>query len=236
MSLWTDIARAVAGAASRAIAGVVEAVRTIFEGDPLTRRRVAFSIAMIALSAKMAKADGVVTDSEVRAFRQIFHIPDHETRHVERLYNLAKQDVTGFEAYARQLAGLCSAGERDCPMLEDVLDGLFHIAGADGALHDREIGFLSQVAGIFGISETHFESILARHGVRGEGDPYKILGVTRGDSVDEVRRAYRRLAAENHPDRLIARGVPQEFIAIANRRMAAINAAYSAIARGWQPA
>ena len=152
MSLWTDIARVISSATSRAVAALVEAVRTVFEGDPATRRKVAFSIAMIALSAKMAKADGVVSDREIAAFRQIFHIPPNETGHVQRLYDLAKQDVAGFEAYAQQMAALCGSGECDCPMLEDILDGLFYIAGADGALHERELGFLARVAGRIAMS------------------------------------------------------------------------------------
>ncbi|MCC2096685.1 MAG: TerB family tellurite resistance protein, partial [Hyphomicrobiales bacterium] len=135
MSIWTKLGTFVSRISTGALTGVVDAVRTVFEGDPETRRNVAFSIAMIALSAKMAKADGVVTQDEVRAFQQIFHVPDSERRNVSRLYDLAKQDISGYESYARQMSSLCGAGEPGCPVMEDILDGLFHIAKADGVVH-----------------------------------------------------------------------------------------------------
>jgi DnaJ like chaperone protein len=121
-------------------------------------------------------------------------------------------------------------------MLTDILDGLFHIAKADGVLHEREGTFLRRIAEIFRIDDVHYESILARHVNLGAGDPYLILGVTRGSSLDEIRRHYHRLVAENHPDKLIARGVPQEFIAIATTRIAAINGAFEVIERALRAA
>lgn len=230
MSIWSTIANLVAHTPGQALSTLVEAVRTLFEGDPQLRRRVAFSIAMIALSAKMAKADGIVTPDEIRAFQQIFEVPQTEARNVARLYNIAKSDVAGFEAYAQRMAGLCGSGDRNCEMLEDILDGLFHIAKADGVLHDRELFFLGRVAEIFDIDADHFRSILARHARLGD-DPYAALGLRDGASFREVRAAYLRLVAENHPDRLVSRGVPEEFLAIANARLAAINGAYESIER-----
>ena len=236
MSLWSDLGRLVASRGGRAFNAVIEAIRTVFAGDPERRRQVAFSIAMIALSAKMAKADGVVTQDEVRAFRQLFDIPPAEARNVARLYDRAKQDVAGFESYAGQIVGLCSAGETDCPLLEDVIDGLLFIATADGIVHEHEIAYLHRIAEIFHISEAHFRSILARHTLAGEGDPYLVLGIGRDASTEAIRKRYRDLVKENHPDSLIARGLPAEFIAIATRRLARINDAYSMIERGLKPA
>ncbi len=231
MSIWARISEFLSTVPANALSNVIEAVRTAMAGDPQLRRRVAFSIAMIALSAKMAKADGVVTQDEVRAFQQIFIVPADQTRNVARLFDLAKQDIAGFEAYAERLAGLCGTGKPDCAVLEDILDGLLHIAAADGVVHDREVGFLRRISEIFVISEERFEVILSRHAVIGEANPWRVLGLELGTPFDEVRAQYRRMAAENHPDRLIARGVPEEFLAIANRRLAAINTAYEAIER-----
>jgi DnaJ like chaperone protein len=229
MSLFSRLFDVIGETASTAFSGVVEAVRTVFAGDPETRRKVAFSVAVIALSAKMAKADGIVAPEEVRAFQEIFTIPQAEAGNVARLYNLAKQDVAGYEAYAQRVAGMCGSGESNCAMLEDVLDGLFHIAKADGLVHEKELEFISNVAGIFRVDEAHFERILARH-VHPDGiDPYAVLGVPESTPFDEVKRRYRMLASESHPDRLRARGVPEEFLTIANDRMAALNDAFATI-------
>jgi len=236
MSIWVRIGEFVTSVASNAITGVIEAVRTVFEGDADTRRRVAFSIAMIALSAKMAKADGIVTQDEIRAFQDIFAVPKEETAHVARLYDLAKQDVAGYESYARQLAGLCSEGQSDCHLLEDILDGLFHIATADGYVHEKEMAFLAGVAEIFGYDEVAFDRIAIRHVQRGADDPYAILGLERGVSFDMARKRYRALVKEHHPDRLVAEGLPLEFITIANRRLAAINAAWARIEKNLEAA
>lgn len=192
------------------------------------RRRVAFSVALIALAAKMAKADGVVTRSEVDAFRDLFAVPAGEEANVRRLFDLAKQDVAGFETYAHRIRGLYPDGEA---ALEDIVDGLFEIAKADGLVHERELGFLSRVAEIFGIDEAGFERIAARHVRERRRDPYKVLGISPKARDGEIKRHYRRLVAEHHPDRLIARGVPEEFVRIANDRLAAINEAYGRIAR-----
>lgn len=237
MSIWSRLGDFLSRVSCTAICGAIDALRTMFEGDPALRRKVAFSIAMIALSAKMAKADGIVTQDEVRAFQQIFEVPQSEVRNVARLYDLAKGDIAGFETYAERMATLFPLGEEGTgEVLEGILDGLFHIAKADGMVHEREIVFLRRTAQIFRFDEPQFDRILARHARAPGEDPYRILGIQASASFGEVRKHYRRLVVENHPDRLIAQGVPEEFIAIANGRVAAINAAYEAIERAQRPA
>jgi len=235
MSIWSQIGK-LASRVSSSASDLLEALRTAFAGDPELRRRVAFSVALIALSAKMAKADGVVTADEVQAFQQIFSVPPREAKNVARLYDLAQADIAGFEAYAERIARLCGTGKPDCGVLEDILDGLFHIAKADGLLHEREGRFLHRIAQIFRIGEAHYQAILTRHVNLGAADPWVVLGVERGESLDEVKKQYRRLVAANHPDRLMARGLPEEFVRIATTRLAAINAAFETIERGLKPA
>ena len=193
-------------------------------GEP--EEDVAFTIGVIALGAKMAKADGVVTKDEIDAFKQVFVIAPEDLSSVSKVFNLAKRDVAGYDAYARQLKSLF----KDKPeALEDVMDGLFHIAKADNVIADTEMEYLMSVAEIFGFNEDDFARIKARHMEPEKTDPYVVLGLEREATNDEVRRAYRRLVRDNHPDKLIARGVPEEAIEIANHKVAAINAAYDQI-------
>jgi DnaJ like chaperone protein len=222
MSIWTRIAD-VLQSIGESVGGFLQAIVTRNPTPP--EKSVAFTIGIIALSAKMAKADGIVTDSEIAAFKQVFHIPDGELPAVARVFNLAKQDTAGFETYARQIARLFGAQHA---ILEDVLDGLFHIAKADKAFHPGEDGFLRQVAEIFGFTAAGFARIRARH-VAVADDPYLILGLTRDAADDEVRRRYRELVREYHPDRHIAAGVPEEMIQIATARLQKINEAYQRI-------
>lgn len=189
-------------------------------------RQVTFTIGVIALCAKMAKADGQVSGDEIAAFQQVFHVPESEIGNVRRVFNLARQDPAGYEAYAKQIARMFT----DRPqVLEDLMDGLFHIAKADGALHAKEEDFLRNVAGIFGFDAERFERIKASHFGGDKSDPYTVLGIDRGAGDDEVKAAYRRIVKENHPDALQARGVPEEFVELANDKLAAINAAYDRI-------
>lgn len=188
---------------------------------------VAFTMGVIALCAKMAAADGVVTKDEIAAFRDVFKVPDGEEDNVRRVFDLAKQDVAGFEAYAQQVAALL---KNDRQLLQDVLEGLFHIAAADGILHPAEEDYLKAVAQRFSISDAEFRKI-RNYFVQDVDGPYEILGISVDSSDAELKAHYRKLVLDNHPDKLIARGVPPEFIETANRKLAAINEAYDAIVK-----
>ncbi len=191
-------------------------------------KQVAFTIAVIALGAKMAKVDGVVTRDEVDAFKQAFRVPDDEMRNVGRVFDQARKSALGFEAYAGQVARLF---RHQRAVLEELLDGLFHIAKSDGRVGPAELDYLRKVAVIFGFDDHGFERIRAEHLGPDKADPYQILGVARAMSDREIKIAYRKLVREHHPDRLIAKGVPKEFIDIANEKLATINAAWDRIAR-----
>lgn len=213
-------------------AGVGHAVDSGFvermgrSGEEATKK-ITFTIGVIALSAKMAKADGTVTRDEVDAFKDVFNIPAHEVKNVGRVFDMARQDTAGYEAYAKQIARLFS----DQPqVLEDLLGALLHIAKADGVVHPDELEFLKNVSGIFGFSEEKFEAIKARILGPDEASPYTVLGISPEISDEELKKAYRRLIREYHPDRVIAKGLPEEFIDVANERLAAINTAYKQIA------
>jgi DnaJ like chaperone protein len=234
MSIWERLASAVAqssvGASIGTLFGGAGGAAEV-EREPLDRsadNEVPFTVGVIALSAKMAKADGVITRDEVKAFKEAFRVSDGEMKHVARIFNLAKEDVTGYEDFAEDLVNVFK-GNRE--LLEDVLEGLFHIAKADEILHPQEEQFLRNVAKRFGLTDTEFNYIKARNVAATERNPYDVLGVNPSVSNDELKSHYRRLIADNNPDRLLARGVPKEFITIANTRVVAIDAAYDAIVK-----
>ena len=221
MSVWTRITEALSHLASGgSLSEVFEMLRTPPE------RSVAFTIAVIGLGAKMAKADGRVTRDEVAAFREVFHIPPEDEAAAARLYNLARQDVAGFDDYARKIARMFQGTDG---MLCDLLEGLFHIAVADGTYHDLEDDFLEHVAEIFGLSERQFRAVRTRFVPDAEPDPYAVLGVTPEMPLDQVRTAWRALVRESHPDKMMARGLPEEAIRMAEKRLVAINRAWGAI-------
>ena len=199
------------------------------EGAPFgpVPRDVVLTTGLVALAAKMARADGVVQRSEIEAFERIVVVRPEDRAQVERLFRLAQATTDGFEAYASQLGRLLA----DEPaLLDDILDGLFLIAKADGAVHEAELAYLARVAEAFGRAGEPFDMALARH-VRPLDDPYAVLGVPRDTPDDALRRRYRALVKEFHPDRELARGLPPEAVRIATDRLAAINAAYDRIAR-----
>jgi DnaJ like chaperone protein len=222
MSIWTRIA---------------EALQTLAKGEGLTavferlrvapERSVAFTIAVIALGAKMAKADGQVTRDEVAAFRRVFTIPKADEGSAARVFNLARQDVAGFESYARNIRAMFGPDDRD--VMIDLMEGLFHIAVADGSFHPAEETFLREVARLFGLDEKCFRALRARH-VR--DDPHAVLGIPHDAPLDVARKAWREAVKASHPDVMIARGVPPEALKLAEDRMRAINAAWENISRG----
>ncbi|WP_419813811.1 TerB family tellurite resistance protein [Glacieibacterium sp.] len=191
------------------------------------RRQVAFTIAAIALAAKMARADGVASPAEFAAFERLFQVPDKERANATRFYRLAQGSVNGFEAYADQAASLLGAGS---PVLEDLLEALLLIAKIDG-FHPAELAYLETVAARFGFDAPGYARIRARHLAPAPDDPYAVLDVPPGSDLETVRAAYRRLVKTYHPDRHMAGGTPPEFIRVAEDRMAAINLAYGALTR-----
>ncbi|WP_149140592.1 molecular chaperone DjiA [Gemmobacter caeruleus] len=225
MSIWTRIFEAISALAQgEGLGAVFDRLRTPPEACP--ERTVAFTIAVIALGAKMAKADGEVTRNEVAAFREVFHVPPEEEANAARVFNLARQDVAGFDLYARKIRAMFQG---DNKVLIDVLEGLFHVSVADGSYHPAEDAFLQEVARIFGVGSACFRAIRARHVPDAPRDPYDVLGLPANATLADARAAWKAAVRDNHPDRLMARGVPAEAVDLAQERLIAVNAAWEEI-------
>lgn len=186
-------------------------------------RSVAFTIAVIALGAKLAKADGAIARSEVTAFRRVFIIPRAEEKNAAKVFDLARQDVAGFDAWARRIATMFPAGD---PVLSDVIEGLFIIALADGDLHEAEIEFIDEVRRIFGLTQAQVSAIRVRHDPKAGCPPCEVLGIPIETPLPEARKHWRKLIREAHPDRAIARGLPPEAIRLAEARTRRLNEAW----------
>ena len=240
MSVWGKVVGGLAGFALGGPLGALlgtaagHAVDKMHRGggdaaaDPGSQREAAFSLAVIVLGAKMAKADGHVARVEIEAFKRVFHIPPEDAASVGRLFNEARRDATGFEPYARQVAAMFAD---DPAVLEELLGALFHIATADNIVKPAELDYLRRVAALLGFGPHEFERIRASNMAPEEADPYAVLGLPTGASNATVKGTYRKLIKENHPDALTSRGMPREFTDLANEKMAAINAAYDSVAR-----
>jgi DnaJ like chaperone protein len=155
-------------------------------------------------------------------------VPPGEERNVQRFFDLAKRDAAGFEPYARQVAALFP----DAPeVLENVLEGLFEIAKADGKVGPEEVEYLAKVANLFGLGSSRFER--ARASALGdiECEPCVVLGIDPLATDEQIRDAWLRQVRANHPDKLMAQGLPEEAIKVANRKLALINDAYDRLRR-----
>jgi len=221
MSIWSRISEALSALTSgEGLSAVFDRLRSPPE------RSVAFTIAVIALGAKMAKADGHVTRDEVTAFREVFRIADADTAGAARVFNMARMDVAGFDDYARRIAAMF----RDQPdMLADLMEGLFHIAMADGIYHPNENAFLEEVAAIFALPDADFNALKMRFVPDASPLPHAVLGVPADASLAQARAAWRKLVRANHPDALVARGLPAEAIKMAEKRMIDINRAWETL-------
>ena len=221
MSVWVRISKALeALAKGESLSAVFDLLRTPPE------RSVAFTIAVIALGAKMAKADGRVTRDEVTAFREVFHIAPEDEAQAAKVFNLARRDVAGFRDYAGRISRMFRSEDRTLCYL---LEGLFHIAMADGEYHPKEDDFLHQVAEIFGMDEATFRGLRTRFVPDAEPDPYAVLGASPEMATEDIRRLWRQLIREHHPDLVMACGVPEEAVKLAEARAMAINRAWEEI-------
>ena len=221
MSIWKKIGEAIK---SLAEGGSLSDIFQNFATPP--EKKIGFTIAVIALSAKMAKADGIVSKEEVAAFKQIFEIPQGQEKYVSRVYNLARQDVSGYEIYARKISKMLHKKEA---LLTNLIEGLLFISISDGKYHPLEDKFINTVSSIFSIPTEHIQSLKSLYGCNELDAPYQILRVRPNDKLTDIRRQWRKLVLENHPDRVLAKGLPKEAIKLANARISRINSAWEKI-------
>ena len=238
MSIWGKI---IGGTTGFALGGPLGAIIGIIIGGSFDRsakklsssnqisqqqKQNVFALCIIVLSAKIAKADGQVTKEEIYTFKEKFNIQAEEMSEVSKIFNEAKKSSFGFKNIADQVGNLFSDNK---VLLEQLLNNLFYIAEADGVTSINEVEVLRSISQSFHFNETDFQRIFHSRLNNKESDPYKILGVTREDSDNNIRKKWIELSKEHHPDYLIAKGMPKEFIKEANKELSSINLAYDKI-------
>jgi len=185
-----------------------------------------FAISLVILTAKLAKADGHVSQEELIAIKQKLKVPDHEIAQVEKIFNKAKEDSLGYEPYAQQIAQIY----RNNPaVLDEVINILFYIAEADGKVSNSELAMIKNIAQIFNLTDIQFEGIKESRKGSDKLNPYIVLGCTTNDDFETIRKKYLKLSKEHHPDALISKGVPKEVIEESKKKMRAINSAFDKI-------
>jgi len=248
MSIWGKV---IGGAAGFALGGPLGAMMGVMAGNIYDKKRKAtsyhqgipnqqkqykdissqekqhiFALSVITLTAKLAKADGVVTQDEIQVFKDKFKIPPEDEEQVRKIFNEAQRTVYGFESIAQQVGVLL----QDTPeVLEEIINNLFYVAEADGKISESELSFIKTVSSIFKFDENTFERIYQARLNDKESDPYKVLGVKRTDDEETIKNAWIKLTKEHHPDNLVAKGMPPEFIEQTTKEMSSINAAYDKI-------
>ena len=238
MSIW---GRIIGGTAGFALGGPLGGILGVIAGSTFDKRRRSifnfnhvsqdqkkqiFTISIIVLSAKLAKSDGQVTSDEISAFKEKFRIPKNELPKVSKIFNEAKKTVYGYKQIADQVGTIFSNNKI---ILEELLNNLFYIAASDGHVSSSEVEILKSISQSFKFSENDFQRIFQTNINNKQADPYKILGVNRNDDDTSIRKKWIKLIKEHHPDNLIAKGMPSEFINRANDELASINLAYDKI-------
>ena len=185
-----------------------------------------FALSLIVLSAKLSKADGQVSKEELIAVKDKLKIPESEVEQVGKIFNKAKQESTGYEPYAQQIAQIYKNNPN---VLEEVINILFYIAEADGNVSQSELDMMQNIARIFGLNQAQFNSIKESRKSSDKLNPYIVLESKPEEDLQVIRKRYLQLSKEHHPDILISKGVPQEVIDESKKKMRAINSAWDQI-------
>ena len=185
-----------------------------------------FALSLIVLSAKLSKVDGQVSKEELVAVKNKLRIPENEIDQVGKIFNKAKEESTGYEPYAQQIAQIYKG---NLNVLEEVINILFYIAEADGNVSQSEFQMIEKIAQIFGLNEVQFNSIMESRKSSDKINPYIVLESNPDDSIENIRKKYLKLSKEHHPDLLMSKGVPQEVIDESKAKMRAINSAWDKI-------
>lgn len=193
-------------------------------------RHVAYVQAVSGLAVIVAKADGNISENEIRVFKKLFIVTENENSRAAKIFKNAKISDKDLQSYANQLKLLT---ENNLSLKESVIDNLFKVASADCQVTEKEFGLLRQIADMIELPEGNFNVICNIYRPRDKSATtncfYEVLGVPANAADAEIKRRWKELIVKYHPDRLQSRGASVEEIAVSTQRMAEINNAYQVI-------
>jgi DnaJ like chaperone protein len=197
--------------------------------------KLAYFTALFSMLAKLAKADGHIHPREaelVSKFIKMNNFDDEAKAFAKRVFNEAKHQSVTFDDFARDFYRLTG----NQPMLHNsILAMLCQVAAADGVLHPAEKRCLESAAQIFRVSPAAFKAIMAQYFGKAATTSaqldrsYKILNCSENSSVDEIKKSYKRLVKEFHPDTLVSKGLPEELMTQAAERFREVQEAYEQV-------
>ena len=208
------------------LGGKISRSRTAAGFSAINQGQRMFALSLIILSAKLSKVDGHVSKEELIAVKDKLKIPDDELDQVGKIFNKAKEESTGYEPYAQQIAQFYKG---NINVLEEVINILFYIAESDGDVSKSELSMIENIAKIFGLTESQYLGIKESRKGSDKLNPYIVLESKPEDDISEIRKKYIQLSKQHHPDLLLSKGVPKEVIEESKNKMRSINNAWDKV-------
>jgi DnaJ like chaperone protein len=192
------------------------------------RNQTAFFISLFSVLGKLSKMDGVVTREEIAVVQDFINglpIDETEKQFARQIFNEAKNSTYTIDDFAIQLY---QAVKSQPSLLLSYFDLLFRIVAADGTFHPAEEAALKRIKEIFIISDNQYDDIKAVY-FDDLDKHYKVLNCTPGSTKEEIKSNYKKLVKDFHPDVIISKGLPEEFIEFASDRFREIQESYEKI-------
>ena len=202
-----------------------ESVRT----KPGEQAQFTFFVAVFSMLAKLSRADGQITRDEIdtinRFMLQDLNLDPQSRMVAMNIFNAAVESPNSFEDFATQFF---SHFQDQPQLLEMMVDILLRVSIADGTINTVEERLILSAVRIFNFSDTYYQSLKQKY-VRPNDRYYAVLGVTKSDSDDKIKSRYRKLVMEYHPDKIVSKGLPEEFTRFAEEKFRDIQQAYDEI-------
>ena len=189
-------------------------------------RNRAFVSAMAFISAKICKADGEISEKEITIFKKLFSINEDDNSEIHELFYSASKKRESYDRYAYQLKLIA---DDNIELKENIIENLFKIATIDEEAGNKKLDILKKIAKIIDLPKGNFNIIKNNFAFDDNKDCYQILGVNSADSNEDIKRKWKKIISENHPDKIQAAGGTAEEIDKAALKLAKINNAYQNI-------